>query len=221
MKPYDHPWRLSAAATWRIQPTLRLDTKIAAGLVVFGGATAIVTGPFGLLVAMAGVTLALWVAVILGLATVRNTLWLLRSWRRPSDLAAVRARRPHAGEADPELAHDEFAVSVEEDGWLVTWRFRPLAIHENPTKDEVEVPGRPCYAAQAVDDRAFDAADVSRAAEQLVAAQERAADRERAAAQTAHSVVADAARRAELLAETRSTAAALQRATGQRSRRDD
>jgi hypothetical protein len=160
------------------------------------------------------------VAVAWLFAILREGLRLQRSWRQPSELGRVRSYRPQAGAEDPDMAHDEFAVTVEDDGRLLTWRFRPLLISEHPDEREMEIPGRPRYAASAVDDVPFDIHDTARAAEQLVVAQEQAAQREAAAAMVAHAVNGDAASRAELAAEARSTAAALQRATGQRSRRD-
>ncbi|MCW2995104.1 MAG: hypothetical protein JWQ18_2599, partial [Conexibacter sp.] len=167
MKPYNHPYRLAARATWRMQPELRREVKIASGLVVVGAGVTAATA-LGLLLLGVGALLAAWSVVILALATTRNAVGLIRFWRAKSELRTIRERRPHAGEADPELAHDEFAVMVEDEGWLVTWRFRPLAFGARPGVGEIEVPGRPCYAAQPVDDRRFDAADVAVAAEQLV-----------------------------------------------------
>jgi hypothetical protein len=148
-------------------------------------------------------------------------VWRLhRSWGRRSELASVLARRPQAGEEDPDLAHDLFAVTVEDDGHFLTWRFRPLAIDEQPTIDEVEVPGRPRHGARAIEDRIFAAEDAAIAAEQLVAAQDRAAEREVNAARAARRVVEAADLSADLAVEARSTAEALRHLTGQRSRRD-
>ena len=140
-----------------------------------------------------------------------------RTWRGRTELGTVRRGRPQAGGEDPDLVHDEFAVSVEDEGFLVTWRFRPLGVGDQLTEDEIEVPGRPRYGASPAEQRAFDAFDAARAAEQLVEAQARAAEREARAIQAADLATADAARRAEIAAEARSTAAALQRVTGQRA----
>jgi hypothetical protein len=104
-------------------------------------------------------------------------------------------------------------------GHLVTWRFRPLAVTEMAGEEELEIPGRPRYAAAPVAHEPFEAVDAARATEQLVAAQERAAALEADAAGTAREARDGAWRQAELAAETASTAAALQRLTGQRPRR--
>ena len=128
----------------------------------------------------------------------------------------VRARRPQAGAEDPELVHDEYAVAVGDDGRLVTWRFRPLPVREHPGRDEIEIPGRPRYAASPVDDVPFDGRDTVRASDQLVLAQDRAAEREADAVAIVRAALAAEAAHAELVAETLGTAAALRRTTGQR-----
>jgi hypothetical protein len=220
MVPYERPYRHVVAHTWRHQPELRLATALSVVLWV-GGAVGVAAGVplLGLtagLGAMIGtLTTAAWVGAVL-----REGRRLTRSWRQRSELATVRAHRPQAGTEDPDIAHDEFAVTVEEDGRLVTWRFRPLPVDEHPSDDEYEVPGRPRYGASPVDDVPFDVYDTARAAEQLVIAQDQAAQREEAAAIAAQGTIAGVRATAELAAEARSTAAALQRATGQRSRND-
>jgi hypothetical protein len=213
LAPYDHPYRLEAWLTWRTQPTLRGQAKLAGVLVVGGAIGAIALSPLLLLTVAVGALLAAFSGTLLAALTFASVRRTKRAWRQKSELGTVRERRPHAGARDPELAHDEFAVSAEDDGRLVTWRFRPLALSKDAHDGEVEVPGRPRYAASPVADEPFDAEDAARAAEQLVLAQDRAAELEEAAADAAR----DGAERA---IETRSTAAALQRATGQRSRRD-
>jgi hypothetical protein len=220
LAPYERPLRHVAAVTWRKQPQLRRDTAIAAVLGVGGLLAAATIHPLLLLVAGCGAMLGAFVLIAWLGAMTRETLRLRRAWGRRTELGTVRAHRPQAGSEDPDVAHDQFAVTVEDDGWMITWRFRPLAVHEQPGDLEIEVPGRPRYAASAVSDSRFDARDAARAAEQLVLAQEAAAGRESAAATAAHDGIADADRRAELAIEARSTAAALQRTTGQRSRRD-
>jgi hypothetical protein len=220
LAPYQRPLRHVAGTAWRRQPVLRRWTALTVTLVAVGTVGAIAGQPLLWLLAGAGamfgaITLAGWAW------TIADATWRLRrAWSRHTELRTVLARRPQAGSEDPDLAHDLFAVTVEEEGWLVTWRFRPLAISDHPGDEEIEVPGRPRYAASPVSDMRFDPRDAARAAEQLVDAQERAAQREEAAAAAAHGGIADAEQRAELAAEARSTAAALQRATGQRSRRD-
>jgi hypothetical protein len=217
--PYRHPFRHVTVATWRAQPVLRRWTYLAPVLLAAGGVGVAAGEP--LLGLVGGVGAMLFWIVLLGWLWVvlRETWQLTRSWGQKSELRSVRERRPHAGSEDPDLAHDQFAVTAEDDGWLLTWRFRPLFIDQRPGDHEIEVPGRPCYAASVVTERRFDPQDAARAAEQLVAAQEDAAAREAAAGAAAYSGVADATERAELAIEARSTAAALRRATGQDDRR--
>jgi hypothetical protein len=220
LAPYERPLRHVAVAVWREQPVLRRWTAVAVPLVVAGAIGAVAGEPLLWLLAGAGGMLAAFVLAGWGW-TIASASWRLRrAWGKKTVLGTVRARRPQAGSEDSDYAHDQFAVTVEDDGWLITWRFRPLAVAERPGDHEVEVPGRPRYAASAVFDIRFDVEDTARAAEQLVVAQEAAAQRERDAATAAHDGIADADRRAALALEARSTAAALQRATGQRPRRD-
>jgi hypothetical protein len=219
MAPYRHPWRACGREVWRDNRGLR------AGTVVGGASTAI--GVAGLALgpqlwgvwAVLGVLILGYMAFLWAWVTAGATLPLLRAWRQRSVLRDVLEKRPHAGSEDPDLVHDLFAVTVEDDGWLYTWRYRPLAWDEQPGLERVEVPGRPRYEAEVILERRFDARDAARAAEQLVEAQEGAARREAlAAAQAAH-VVERAALSEHDAEEARTTAAALQRSTGQRSRR--
>jgi len=92
-----------------------------------------------------------------------------------SELARVRARRAHAGDADREVVHDEFAVAVDDGGQLVTWRFRPLPADRTAPQAAVVLPGAPTYVALEAGRTPFEPADAVRAAEQLAEAQERAA----------------------------------------------
>jgi hypothetical protein len=220
MRPYERPVRHVLGATWRRRRDLQGWTALIVGLWVVGGGGVAAGQPLLGLLAGTASLLAFFVIVAWLFAGARESWRLTRAWAQKSELRTVRERRPQAGEIDPDVAHDEFAVTVEDDGWLLTWRLRPLAIAEQPGVDEIEVPGRPRYAASAISDQRFDVLDAAVAAEQLVAAQERAAALERDAIATARSALADAERRAELAVEARSTAAALQRPTGQRSRRD-
>ena len=56
-------------------------------------------------------------------------------WRPGNgDLAKVRRNRPHAGEADLDVAHDEYAVAVSDDGRLVTLAYVPLMAGERPAR---------------------------------------------------------------------------------------
>jgi hypothetical protein len=218
--PYRRPLRYVARTVWRGQRRLRINTGVTLVVTVAGVVGAVAVSPLLWLLAGAGVllggpTLLAWAWVI-----VDQWLRLRRAWRQKSTLRAVREARPQAGSEDPDVLHHQYAVTAEDDGYLITWRFRALEVGEPPDEDEVEVPGRPRWGAKAISDLRFDWQDAARAAEQLVDAQEEAAARElRAAARAGHGET-DAERRAELAAEARSTAAALQRATGQRGRRD-
>src|SRR3954453_11179767 len=216
MAPYAHPYRHALAEAWRSERELRRATLwiVGSGLVGAAGYSAGITlmGLLaGLLAVLWPVLLVLWVVV-----TGREGYRLIRSWGRRTELGDVRARRPQAGTEDPVVAHDEFAVSVEDDGCLVTWRFRPLLVSEDPTDDETEVPGRPRYAALPIDEQPLDPDDVVHASEQLVAAQSQAARREAARAAAAQLTFDDDDERARLATETQTTVAALQRVTGQR-----
>lgn len=220
MVPYRRPFRYVLARGWRSSAQMRWRTTLAVGfwLAAAAGATADSIALRG--VGVLGGIVASIAAFPYFQAVVSHTVRLKRAWRKKSELGTVRRHRPQAGSADPDIAHDEYAVSVEDAGHLVTWRFRPLAVNEFPATTEIEVPGRPRYAASPIDQRPFDARDAARAAEQLVEAQERATERERAAVDAAQNARIDGERRAELALEAKSTAAALQRTTGQRSRRD-
>ncbi|MBJ7330912.1 MAG: hypothetical protein JHC95_13505 [Solirubrobacteraceae bacterium] len=181
-------------------------------------AAAIIGSPALLILGLSG----LLVTPGLVLHSIAQGAWVIRKvtrdWDQPSELTEVRRNRPHAGERDPDLPHDEFAVTVEETGHLCLWRFRPLAIGESVDADSVLAPGRPMYSADVIAEREFDAQDASVAAEQLAAAQEDAAARERDAITEVQQLAVEAARHAELSAETKSTAAALQHLTGQHRR---
>jgi hypothetical protein len=219
-RPYQRPFRHSAGVAWRALPLVRKEAYLAAVLVVGGGIGAVAFEPLLLLTLAVGVLLALMAGGTLAWFTVSDGLAQIRRARQKSELRSVLQARPHAGAQDPEVAHDLFAVTAEDDGWLYTWRFRALRVFEQPGDDEVEVPGKPRYAAEVVTESRFAAHDAAQAAEQLLHAQDGAAAREAAAAATAYDGLTDASARAELAIEARTTAAALQRATGQRRRRD-
>ena len=159
---------------------------------------------------------SLW-ALVHGVRIIRDRTW---EWRpdRSDDLAEVRRRRPHAGEADPGVAHVEYAVSVEDNGKFVTWAFEPLLAGDEWDEDAVLITGIPRYEARAVQRVAYDPTDQARAGEQLVEAQEKARALEadeivRARLELEHDAAA-----AELLAESLATGEALRGATGQRRR---
>jgi hypothetical protein len=219
--PYRRPYRVSAAASWRAQPRVRHQAYLAGALIAGGGIGAIAVSPVLLLTLAVGVMLLLVVLGALGWSTARDGLALVRRSRQKSELRSALEARPHAGDQDTAVAHDLFAVTAQDDGWLCTWRFRPLRLHEAPGDAEVEVPGRPRYAARIVTETRFDAHDTARAAEQLVLAQDAAAAREAAAAGAAYDGIEDASERADLAIEARTTAAALRRATGQDGGRRD
>jgi hypothetical protein len=143
------------------------------------------------------------------------TIWRLgREWDQPSELGTVRASRPHAGEIDEALAHDEFAVTVEDTGHFLIWRFTPLSVVTASAPGEVHVPGRPRWSADVVEEHPL-VPDAARAAEQLVEVQQRAAQLEAEARETARERAIASERRRELERETSSTAAALRHLTGQ------
>jgi hypothetical protein len=209
-RPYRHPYRAAALAA----AGERRGAAALSGVLLAGGTIgALAASPLLWLTAAVGALLAVAFAIALAWVTVRDGTTALRRGRRRSELGAVLAARPHAGEADRDVVHDAFAVTVEDDGRLLTWRFRPLGVDERVHEDlddEIEVPGRPRPAASIGAPPGCAAGAAPPPAEQLVEAQERAADRERAAA--------DAAGRGELAIEARTTAAALRSATGQDAR---
>jgi hypothetical protein len=219
MAPYRHPARYCGREVWRHVREVRYGVVLG-GVSTVAGGVGFVAGSILLgLLLVVGVLVLLYMGGAWAYLTARETIKLLRAWRQRSVLRDVLEKRPHAGSEDPDLVHDLFAVTVEDDGWLYTWRYRPLAWDEHPGLEQVEVPGRPRYEAEVILERRFDARDAARAAEQLVEAQEGAARREAlAAAQAAH-VVERAALSEHDAEEARTTAAALQRSTGQRSRR--
>ena len=119
------------------------------------------------------VFVAIW-ALVVGVSRIRDRTW---QWRpdRGDELARVRERRPHRGDADAVVAHAEYAVSVEDDGTLVTWAFEPLHAGDEWDEDTVLITGIPRYEARRVLSVGSDPTDRARASEQLVVAQEHAA----------------------------------------------
>lgn len=157
---------------------------------------------------------ALW-GVALAALHIRG---LTKDWDQVGTLRSVREQRPHAVDAEPDLAHDEFAATVEDESELWIWRYRSLRAGEGPRTGEVLVPGRPQWTATVVESVAFDGRDAAAAAAQLVAVQQRAAALE-SDARARTRVLNDAAVRAdELEFETGSTAAALRHVIGQPDR---
>src|SRR5690349_13656237 len=128
MVPYEHPYRHILRATWHHQGDVRLATALA-GVLWLAAATNVLVGGrelalgAGLAAFLGTIALGLWIVAIFRMG------WrMTRSWGRTTELGEVRAHRPQASSEDPDLAHDEFAVTVEDGGHLVTWRFRPLLI---------------------------------------------------------------------------------------------
>lgn len=219
MWPYRHPVRLAGRATWKTSSEVRFTTFLGGAATAVGVAGYLAGAMLLMILGVAGVFGLLAAAFMWVYLTSIESVQLIRAWRQKSELRDVLDRRPQAGSEDPDLVHDLYAVTVQDDGWLYTWRYRPLHWYQDADEDEVEVPGRPRYEARVIDERRFDARDAARAAEQLVEAQEGAAKREALAAARAAHVVEQAGLNEHELEEARTTAAALQRSTGQRSRR--
>src|SRR4051794_8036523 len=102
---YAHPYRRWLPRLWALNRMGEL-LLAAIALWVLGAAWE----PGLVLAAMATVLVAAW-ATWVTLGGVRIIRARTAEWRGPdrSELARVRERRPHAGEADPEVAHDEYA----------------------------------------------------------------------------------------------------------------
>jgi hypothetical protein len=218
LAPYGHPYRHCLGAVWRAAPQLRRTTYLC-GAMAAGMALGVLVDEPALTAVGAFVGAVALILLLRWIVEIARQAWrMTRSWSRRSELRTVREQRQQAGSEDPDLAHDQYAVTVQDDGDLVTWRFRPLRIGEAPRREEVEVAGRPCYAASPVELEPFDVHDTARAAEQLVAAQEAAAAREAQAAAEAVEDAEAARDRAELANEAPSTAAALRGSTGEHRR---
>jgi hypothetical protein len=217
MAGYAHPYRRWIPIAWQHERA-HVSVPIAA-LVALGVFTAdAIDGPdpilltAGLLVAAAVLVRTLWItfnaALIIG-----NRI---RDWEESDhELDAVRRRRPHAADADPELVHAEYAVAVGEHGDLVTYRFKPLAANQEAPSRAQLLTGKPRYAAFDVGASPYDPVDAARAAEQLAEAQERAAALERAAIERAAQGLEDQRNAQEIEWESQTTGAALRGITGQ------
>jgi hypothetical protein len=181
----------------------------------------------GALAGWEGASVMLALAIVAAITAALGALWGIANGvavvrRRTEDwhgdggeLSEVRARRPHRFDADAEIAHQEYAVAVSDDGDLITYRFTPLHAHEPVSAGAVVVPGVPRYESRPIERTPYDIHDTARAAEQLAAAQTRAAELELDAARHAREdLELDGAAR-ELMRESRSTADALRGATGQ------
>jgi hypothetical protein len=218
MAPYVRPYRHYIPAA--------LDAAGARTTLVGGGAFALlslgatfatqstaflVSGAIGVVFAFA--LIAKW--AVQAAIVVRR---LTRGWDERSELGTIRARRPHAADEASDVAHDQYTVSVEDDGALLIWRYIPLAVTDRVPHGHLLVPGRPSFAAVAVESRPPES-DTVRAAAQLVEAQARAAELEAEAIEHARGALDAAIRRRELEKETASTVAALRDHTGQGDRR--
>lgn len=219
LETYAHPYRRWIPVVLRAYGVHRV-TALALLLVVVGaivdaatdyGDDLLVVGTVALVVA-AG--FSLWAAVI-GASLVRERTEQWRPGRRGGDLARARVRRPHAGDADPALAHDEYAVAVSDDGRLVTFAYSPLAAYEDAAPRTVLIRGIPRYEAIEHAVARYDPVDAARAAEQLADAQEHAARLEAAAIERARATLALDDQARELMLETRTTGEALRDITGQ------
>ena len=176
---YRHPYRRGLPFALKGYGVHYL-AALSALLGAIGGIGAAVDAGFAdtvLALALAGVTavvlVAIW-ALFVGARLIRDRT---REWRPDGsdDLAPVRAKRPHRGEADPEIAHVEYAVSVEDDGTLTTWAFEPLLAGDEWDEETVLIAGTPRYEAHAVEHLVYEAPDQASASAQLVEAQEHAA----------------------------------------------
>jgi hypothetical protein len=217
MAGYERPYRRWLPVAWEYEHVPR--AVAIGGLLSLAGLIADRVDPPHTTLLLSG--LAIGVGVLLWAAWVTVSAAFIvggriRDWEESEhELAAVRRRRPHAAEIDHELAHSEYAVSVDEAGQLVTWRFKPLAANETAPGHALLITGRPRYAAVAVDEEPYDPVDAARAAEQLAEAQQRAARLEVAAVERARQGLEEAETAAVLEQESRSTAAALRGITGQ------
>ena len=224
LESYAHPYRrwLPVALKGYGVHYLAALTALAGGIGWIGSATdadrfANTVLTIAVLGVFAVVFVAIW-ALVVGVRVIRDRTW---QWRRDrgDDLARVRERRPHRGDADAAVAHAEYAVSIEDDGTLVTWAFEPLAAGDEWDEETVLITGTPRYEARKVLSVGYDPTDHARASEQLVVAQEHAATLEadeivRARLEHEHDTAAR-----ELMAESRSTGDPMRRATGQDRRR--
>jgi hypothetical protein len=214
---YAHPYRRWLPVFLRGYGVHRV-VVLAVALAVAGGIVRATTDFGGGLLAVGIATLV--VALVYAAWAAVNGARIVRErtgeWRGGGgELARARARRPHAVVADPAVAHDEYAVVVDDDGQLRTFAYTPLAAYEPAAADAVLIRGIPRYEAIEHTVDRYDPVDAARAAEQLAELQEHAARLEAAAIDRALADLArdDAGR--ELLAETRSTGEALRDITGQ------
>src|SRR4051812_43178587 len=204
-------WRMNSVPQLAIAALMVDVAAVVAQLVLIDG----VPDPLLVLAALVTLVAVVW-SVWTTIVAVQVIRERTRRWKAgDTELERVRVRRTHAPEADQGVAHDEFAVAVEDEGDLVTWRFSPLAADERAPAGALLLPGVPNYAAREVARTPFDPEDAAHAAEQLAEAQYVAAEREGAAAEEVREALRDLERRRALAGEARSTAQALRRHTGQ------
>ena len=220
MDGYAHPYRRWIPIAWEHEHAPR-NVALAAAACVAAAVADRIDGadPIPLTISLlAGAGVLIWVLwVTLNAALIVHSR--IRDWEESAhELAEVRRHRPHVTDADPVLAHDEYAVAVGEAADLVTWRFRPLPAEVDLPANAVLITGRPRYAAVPIMHRAHDPVDAAVAAEQLAEAQEEAAALEQEAIARAARGLEEARTARELAAEARGTGAALRRITGQAER---
>lgn len=214
-EPYRHPYRFWLPQVWR--RSYGTPVTIAGVLCVIGGAILEQTSDVdGWLVLAVLLALLGAIAVLQFMAKGAWEIWrVTRGWGQGGELERVRRSRPQAGERDPDLVHDEFAVTVEDSGYLYVWRFRTLEVYDAYPEDEAAVPGRPRHTAKVVTEIALDPHDTAVAAAQLAEAQDMAAEYERRARDRVAQV---ASQDREVEADRRAVAAALRHLTGQARR---
>lgn len=217
MAGYAHPYRRWIPIAWQHERA-HVSVPIAALVAVGAYAADRIDGPdpilltAGLLVAAAVLVWTLWITLNAALI-IRNRTG---GWEESDhELDAVRRRRPHAGDAHPELVHAEYAVAVGDGGDLVTYRFKPLAANQEAPSRAQLLTGKPRYAAFDVGATLYDPVDAAKAAEQLAVAQQQAAALERAAIERAAQGLEDLREAQEIEWESQTTGAALRGITGQ------
>src|SRR4051812_39220166 len=119
---YERPYRRWVPLAWRANSVPQLVSVAAVvDVATLLAAVAFVDGAPGLLVALAVLVTALvaiwtvWTTVV-AVQVIRERI---RTWHaRDSELARVRAHRTHVAEADRSVAHEEYAVAVDDAGEL-------------------------------------------------------------------------------------------------------
>jgi hypothetical protein len=116
LETYAHPYRRYVGQVVLGYGVPRV-VAFAALFVLAGAIAELVTdrGDDILAFGIAAVALAAASAVWTSARAVQMVRERTAEWRgRGGDLAQARARRPHAGDAEPEAAHDEYAVAVSD-----------------------------------------------------------------------------------------------------------